>query len=65
MGDPSIWITLLGATSYIISTGLPSETVSVENRYCGGQCNSDCPSGLMICIESVVLRMNAILSIRV
>lgn len=35
IGESEIWITLLGATYYIASTGRPSETVRVENRYCG------------------------------
>lgn len=33
IGESEIWITLFGATSYIASTGRPSETVKVENKY--------------------------------
>jgi hypothetical protein len=60
MGELSIWISLLGATYSMQSAGLPSETVRVEKRNCGGQCSYDCPSGVVTLRQSMVLRTRAI-----
>lgn len=49
----------------MLSTGLPSDMERVVKRYCGGQCSSDCPSGLVILMQSMVFLTNATLSIRV
>ena len=63
IGESMIWITLFGATSYIHSMGLPSETLRVVNRCLGWQFSSVWPSGPVTLIQSIVFLTTATLSI--